>query len=64
MSIRSRLRSFLFLSVTAYSVMTASPLMSQNVKAASDSLKLREIPIRIVHVKGTHYDVGYQTGGG
>ncbi len=62
MSIRPRLRSFLFLSVTAYSVMTASPLMSQNVKAASDSLKLREIPVRIVHVKGTHYDVGYQIG--
>ena len=62
MSVRAKLRTFLFLSVTACSVMTALPLLSQNVKDESDARELKEISVRIVHAKGTHYDVGYQIG--
>jgi len=43
-------------------VITAPPLLSQTVKDEPDSREWKEIPVRIVHAKGTHYDVGYQIG--
>lgn len=51
----------LFLLATT-SVITAPHLLSQSVKVESGSREVKEIPVRVIHVKGTHYDVGYQIG--
>ena len=38
-----------------------SPLAAQSQDTPAHP-QLREVPIRVVHVKGSHYDAGYQLG--
>jgi isopenicillin-N N-acyltransferase-like protein len=55
--------SVLFFFITAISVIIVSPpLVSQAAKEAPGAGELKTIPIRVVHAKGSHYDVGYQVG--
>jgi isopenicillin-N N-acyltransferase-like protein len=42
--------------------MISSPLVSQAPKDAPGARELKTIPIRVVHAKGSHYDVGRQIG--
>jgi isopenicillin-N N-acyltransferase-like protein len=59
MSIKANLRTFLLFSLATCSVMPSPRLYSQN---PSGSGELQEIPVPIVHVKGSHYEVGQQIG--
>ena len=55
--------SVLFFFITAILVIIASPpLVSQEDKDAAGGGELKTLPIRVVHAKGSHYDVGHQIG--
>ncbi len=62
MTARAKPRTFFFLLATTCLMITAPRLLSQSAKDESSPRELKEIPVRIVHVKGTHYDVGHQIG--
>ena len=62
MTTRPKPHTFFFLSATTCLMITAPYLLSQSVKDESSPRELKEVPVRIVHVKGTHYDVGHQIG--
>jgi isopenicillin-N N-acyltransferase-like protein len=54
--------AFLFFSATICSWITTPHLLSQNEKDPPTSRELKEIEVPVVHVKGSHYEVGRQIG--
>jgi len=59
----TKLKSFLFLTVAVFFILVFASLFHAEVPEKPKQAKvLQEIPIPIVHVKGSHYEVGYQLG--
>lgn len=60
---RSKLKSFYFLIVAVFFFLVFASFGNAKVSQKPKQSKvLKEIPIPIVHVKGNHYEVGYQLG--